>query len=108
MGAYIIILKIKLLLVFFVLVRIFAGLSCFNIIFAVFLLESFYSAGRIDKFLLARVERMAHRAYLSMDFIRRASRLESIAATATNNYLFIFWMYLLFHIFNAPKYLNQV
>ena len=43
-----------LLLVFF------GSLGSFDVIFAVFLLESLYSAGCIDVFLLAGIERMAH------------------------------------------------
>lgn len=95
-----------LLLVFFVLVWFFAGWGRLDVTRAVFLLESLYSAGSIDIFLLASIERMAHRAYLCMDFICRAAGLERAAATATNHYLFIFWMYFFFHNYDAPKYLN--
>jgi len=80
-----------LLLVFF---GCFGG---FDVIFAVFLLESLYPPGRINIFLLARVERMAHRAYLGVDFIDRAPGLERVAATAVNHYLIVFWMYSFFH-----------
>ena len=96
-----------LLLVFFVLVWFFAGRGRLDVTRAVLLLESLYSTGGIDIFLLARIERMTHRAYLSVDFICRATRLESTAATATNHYLFIFWMYIFFHDYGAPKYLNK-
>ena len=95
-----------MLLVFFAFVRLAAGLGRFDVTLAVFLLEPLYPAGSIDKFLLARIKRMAHRAYLRMDFIYRAASLERIAATATDHYLLIFWMYIFFHKYYAPKYLN--
>ena len=63
----------------------------------VFLLETLNATGRIDEFLLARVERMAHRANLSMDLAGRAAGLESVPATATNHYLLVFWMYVFLH-----------
>ncbi len=54
-----------LLLVFFgflgtPIFQLFGGWGGLDVIFAVFLLESLYSAGRIDIFLLAGIERMAH------------------------------------------------
>jgi len=63
----------------------------------VFLLETLYASGRIDELLLARVERMAHRANLSMNFAGRAAGLESVPAAATNHYLLVFWMYVFLH-----------
>ena len=95
-----------LLLVFFVLVWFFAGWSRFDVTRAVLLLESLYSTGCIDIFLLASIERMAHRAYFSMDFFCRAASLECTATTATNHYFLVLWMYFLFHNYKAPKYLN--
>ena len=95
-----------MLVVLILAVWFFAGWGSFDVTLAVFSLESFYPAGCIDKFLLSRIERMAHRAYLCMDFICRAAGLKCIAATATNNYLFVFWMYIFFHIYDTPKYLN--
>ncbi len=86
-----------LLLVFFVLVWFFAGWGRLDVTRAVLLLESLYSAGCIDIFLFAGIERMAHRAYLCMDFFCRAASLERTAATATNHYFFILWMYFFFH-----------
>jgi len=68
-----------------------------EVIFAVFSLESLNSACGIDILLLARIERMAHRADFRMDFFRRAAGLERIATAAMNDYLSIFWMYILFH-----------
>ena len=88
-----------LLLVFLVL---FGGL--FDVACAVFLLESLYSPGSIDIFLLARIKRMAHRADLCVDFLCRAAGLESVAAAATNHHLIVFWMYPFFHNCNAPEY----
>ena len=76
---------------------------------AVFLLEPFYSPGGIDVFLLARVERMAHRAYLCVDFFCRAAGLECIATAAANYHFIVFWMYIFFHNYltvNAPEYLK--
>ena len=96
-----------LLLVFFVLVRFFGGRSRLDIALAVLFLESLYPAGSIDKFLLTRIERMAHRANLGVDFFYRAASLERTATTATNYYLLIFWMYLFFHNYDAPEYLNR-
>ena len=99
--------KQLLLLVFFVLVWLFVGRGRLDVTLAVLLLESLYSAGCIDIFLLACIERMAHRAYFCMDFFCRAVSLECTAATATNHYFFIFWVYLFFHNYKAPKYLNR-
>ena len=99
--------KQLLLLVFFVLVWLFAGWGRLDVTLAVLLLESLYSAGCIDIFLLACIERMAHRAYFCMDFFCRAVSLECTATTATNHYFFIFWVYLFFHNYKAPKYLNR-
>ena len=96
-----------LLLVFFVLVWFFAGWGRLDVTRTVFLLESLYPAGGIDIFLLARIERMAHRAYLGVDFFYRAASLERTATTAPNYYLLIFWMYLFFHNYDAPEYLNS-
>ncbi len=77
-----------LLLVFF---------GFFDVICAVFLLESLYPAGSVDIFLLARIERMTHRADFGVDFIDRAPGLERVAAAAMNHYLIVFWMYSFFH-----------
>ena len=92
-----------LLLVFLVL---FGGL--FDVACAVFLLESLYSPGSIDIFLLARIKRMAHRADLCVDFLCRAAGLESVAAAATNHHLIVFWMYPFFHNYNPLKYLKTM
>ncbi len=85
-----------LLLVFF------GSLGSFDVIFAVFLLESLYSAGGIDIFLLAGIERMAHRAYLGVDFFGGAAGFEGIAAAAVNHYFIVFWMYFFFHNYSSP------
>ncbi len=69
----------------------------FEVACAVFLLESFYSAGCIDIFLFAGIERMAHGADFRVDFFRCAAGLESIATAAVNHDLIVFWMYFLFH-----------
>ena len=90
-----------LLLVFF------GSLGSFDIIFAVFLLESLYSAGCIDIFLLARIERMAHRAYFGVDFFDSTAGLEGVAAAAMNHYLIVFWMYIFFHNLQFSRYLQS-
>lgn len=90
-----------LLLVFF------GSLGSFDVIFAVFLLESLYSAGRIDIFLLTRIERMAHRANFSVDFFVGTAGLEGIAAAAMNHYLIVFWMYSIFHNLQFSRYLQS-
>ena len=86
--------------------RVFDSGGSFDITLAVLLLEPLYSPGRIDKFLLARIKRMAHRADFRVDFLGRTSRLESITATAMDRYFIILWMYIFFHSDYAPKYLN--
>ena len=87
---------------------------------AVFLLEPFYSPGSIDVFLLARVERMAHRAYFCVDFFCRTAGLECIATAAVDHHFIVLWIYLFFHNYSvlrpekigttkdksAPKYLR--
>jgi len=78
-----------------------------DIIRTVFLLESLYPAGGIDIFLLARIERMAHRTYLCVDFFCRTAGLKSIAAAAMNHYLIVFWMYPFFHNYSIPIYLKH-
>ena len=83
-----------MLLVFFVL---------FYVACAVLLLESLYSPGGIDIFLLARIEGMAHRANLGVDFFGGTTGLERVAAAAVNHYLVVFWMYSFFHNFNSTK-----
>jgi len=111
-----------LLLVFFVLFgvlvfRLFGGVpngffciwgarrwGAFDVTCAVFLLEPLYSAGRIDVFLLACIEWMAHRAYLCVDFFYRAAGLEGVAAAAMNHHLIVFWMYLFFHNYDSQIY----
>ena len=85
----------------------FSGIRPFDITLAVLLLEAFDSPGGIDKFLLARVKRMAHRADFRVDFLGRAARLEGITATAMNHDLFILWMNIFFHSYQAPKSLNS-
>jgi len=84
--------------------RLFGSWGPFDITCAVFLLEPFYSPSRIDVFLFACIERMAHRADFCVDFFYRAASLEGIAAAAMNHYLFVFWMYLFFHSFGSQKY----
>ena len=86
-----------LLLVFFGLLDV----AC-----AVFLLEPFYSPGSIDVFLLARVERMAHWAYLCVDFFCCAVGLECIATAAVDHHFIVLWMYIFFHNYITPKYLK--
>ena len=98
-----------LLLVFFAVFgvpvfRLFGRGGPFDVAFAVFLLEPLYSAGRVDVFLLACVERMAHRADLCVDFFCRAAGLECVAAAAMNHHFIVFWMYLFFHNYDSLKY----
>jgi hypothetical protein len=68
-----------------------------DVIFAVFLLESLDSAGRVDEFLLAGIERMAHRADFRVDFLGCAAGLEGITTAAVYPDLMVFWMYVFFH-----------
>jgi len=82
---------------------VFFGL--FNVTFAVFLLESLYSPGSINIFLLARIERMAHRADLCVDFFNCATGFKGVTAAAMNYHFIVFWMYPFFHNCDAPKYL---
>lgn len=79
---------------FFVLLRL------VHIALTVFLLEAFDSACRIDEFMFAGIERMAHRAYFSVDFLYGAAGLEGISAAAFDLYDLIFRMYVLFHFFH--------
>jgi len=100
-----------LLLVFFgfpgtPIFRLFGKWGRLDVIFAVFLLESLYSPGGIDIFLLAGIERMAHRAYLGVDFFDGTAGLEGIAAAAVNHHLIVFWMYSFFHNYSSPEYLQ--
>ncbi len=83
-----------LLLVFFGLLEV----AC-----AVFLLEPFYSPGSIDIFLLARIERMAHRAYLCVDLFCCAVGLESVATAAVDHHFIVLWMYLFFHNYSVLR-----
>jgi hypothetical protein len=46
---------------------------------------------------------MAHRAYLCVDFFRRAAGLERIAAAAMNHRLTVFGMYLFSHNNSSSK-----
>ncbi len=85
----------------------FGSLGSFDVIFAVFLLESLYSAGGIDIFLLAGIERMAHRADLRVDFFGGAAGFEGIAAAAVNHDLIVFWMYFFFHNYSSPDTYRQ-
>ena len=69
----------------------------FDVIFAVFLLETLDSACGIDEFLLARIERMAHRANFRVNFLGGTSGLEGIAAPAANLYSMVLGMYAFLH-----------
>ena len=82
-------------------------LGFLDVIFAVFLLESLYSTGGVDIFLLAGIERMAHRAYLGVYFLDSAAGFESVAAAAMNHYLIVFWMYSFFHNLQFSRYLQS-
>ena len=106
-----------LLLVFFAVFgvpvfRLFGRWGPYDVAFAVFLLEPLYSAGRVDVFLLACIERMAHRADLCVDFFCRAAGLESVATSAMNHHFIVFWMYLFSHNYDSqiPKtmYINII
>ena len=70
----------------------------FEVVRAVFFLESFNSARGVDVFLLTCVERVAGRADFRVDFFCSAAGLKSIAAAASNHDFAIFWMYIFFHI----------
>lgn len=77
-------------------------LCLFEVIGSVFLLESLDSASRIDVLLLTSVEWMANRANLCMYFFDGAAGFKGVTATAVNDYLAIFWMYVFFHYCLAP------
>ncbi len=82
--------------------RLFGRWGRLDVIFAIFLLEPLYSAGGIDVFLLAGIERMAHRAYLGVDFFGGTAGLEGVTAAAVNHDLIVFWMYFFFHNYSSP------
>ena len=84
----------------------FGSLGGLDVICAVFLLETLYSPGGIDVFLLAGIERMAHRADFGVDFLGCAAGLEGVTAAAVNHYLIIFWMYIFFHNLKFSIYLQ--
>ena len=69
----------------------------FDVVFAVFFLESLDAAGRIDVLLLSGIKRVAHRAYLGVYFFGCASGLERIAAAAMYDNLIVFWMDIFLH-----------
>ena len=75
---------------------------CFHIACAVLLLEPLDSAGGIYELLFACVERMAHRAYLGVDFLCRAARLECVSTAAVNDYFLVLWVYIFLHVRKAP------
>ena len=77
--------------------------SLFEVACAVFLLESFYSACGIDKFLFARIERMAHRADFCVYLFCCAVGLERTPTAAMDRYLIVFWMYVFFHNYSFPE-----
>jgi len=85
---------------------LFVFFGLFDVICAVFLLESLYSACSIDIFLFACIERMAHRADLCVDIFGGTAGLERTATAAANHHLTVFWMYPFFHNYSAPKYLK--
>jgi hypothetical protein len=87
--------------------RLFGKLGGLDVIFPVFLLESLYSAGGVDVFLLAGIERMAHRADFGVDFLDGTAGLERIAAAAMDHYLIVFWMYSFFHNLQFSRYLQS-
>ncbi len=72
-------------------------LGLFEVFRTVFLLETFDSARGIDEFLLAGIERVAHRADFRVYFGRGAAGLEGISAAAMNDDFIVFRMYVLFH-----------
>jgi len=73
-----------------------------EVIFAVFFLESFYSACGIDEFLFAGIEGVAHRADFCMYFLGGTAGLEGIAAATADYHLMIFRMYAFFHNIRFP------
>ena len=82
--------------------RLFGKWGSLDVICAVFLLESLYTPGSVNIFLLARIERMTHRADFGVDFLDRAPGLERVPATAMNHYLIVLWMYSFFHNLKLP------
>jgi hypothetical protein len=71
--------------------------SFFGFFLAVFSVESFDTAGRIDQFLLAGEKRVAFRADFKVDLRLRRSRLESFAAGALHECVDVVGMYVCFH-----------
>ena len=61
------------------------------------LLKAFDASGRIDEFLLACKEWMAHRADFRMDFLDGAARFKRVPAAAANLHDIIFRMNIFFH-----------
>jgi len=77
----------------------------FYVVRSVFFLKTLDSPCRVHEFLFARIEWMANRANLSVDFLSRATRLKGITTPAANDYLLIFRMNPLFHKY-LSKFLN--
>ena len=69
----------------------------FEVVGAVFLLETLDPAGGIDVLLLACVERMAGRADFRVDFACGAAGFKGISAAAVNHDFVIFRMYVFLH-----------
>jgi hypothetical protein len=69
--------------------------------FRIALLETIDTAGRVNKLLLARKERMAFRANFDVKTFFGRSRLNDLAAGANDRCFFVFWVNVLFHF---PSY----
>ena len=72
-------------------------LLLFEVVPAIFLVESFDASSSIDKLLFASIERVTHRTDFRMDLFRCASRFKRVSATASDTYCVVFWMYIFLH-----------
>ncbi len=73
------------------------GFRLDEIVSGVFLLKLLDAAGRIHKLLLARIKRMAHRAYLHVNLRNRRAGLERMTATAFHMRLHVLGMDIFLH-----------
>jgi hypothetical protein len=70
--------------------------------FRVFSSKSFYTASRIDKFLLAREKGMTFRANFNTDILFGGTHLQDIATCTFDVCFFVLRMNVRFHLFQPP------
>ena len=90
-----------LLLVFFVLVWLFVRWGCLDVTLAVLLLESLYSAGCIDIFLLACIERMAGRTNFRCYIASGGFGLKGGTTVTLDRGCLVLGVDTFFHLFNS-------